>query len=220
MRTWPPEKSIAAFTVIELLIVITTLAIVAAIMLPRLARRPHQFHGFCTNNLKQIGMAFQTWALDNNDRFPMQTSVTNGGTLELVSTTGVSVHFSVMSNELSTPRVLVCPADENRTPATNFTTDLNDKKVSYFVVVNAAETNATMLLSGDRNITNGFRLGKSTLLLVPNSPARWTHELHHDSASQPLGNVLFSDGSVQQLNNSGLQSALQRSGMTNRLAMP
>ncbi len=54
----------------------------------------------CINNLKQFGLAVRTWALDNQDMNPP----------DMLS----------MSNELSTPKILVCPADTSRQPATDW----------------------------------------------------------------------------------------------------
>jgi hypothetical protein len=54
----------------------------------------------CINNLKQFGLAVRVWALDNNDSNPP--------------------NVVCMSNELSTPKILVCPADTNRPVATDF----------------------------------------------------------------------------------------------------
>ena len=36
----------------------------------------------CVNNLKQIGLAFRTWALDNDGQFPFNVSTNAGGTRE------------------------------------------------------------------------------------------------------------------------------------------
>jgi hypothetical protein len=54
----------------------------------------------CVNNLKQIGLATRIWANDNRDVFPPN----------LLS----------MSNELVTPKILVCPGDTNRPAATDW----------------------------------------------------------------------------------------------------
>ena len=48
----------------------------------------------CINNLKQFGLAVRQWSIDSNDVFPPDTLS--------------------MSNELNTPKILVCPADTNR----------------------------------------------------------------------------------------------------------
>lgn len=51
----------------------------------------------CVNNLKQFGLAARIWEIDNNEVCPPDSLS--------------------MSNELSTPKILVCPADTNRAPA-------------------------------------------------------------------------------------------------------
>lgn len=124
--------------------------------------------------------------------------------------------FRVMSNELSTPRILLCPSDDKGQSATNFTTDFDVTKISYFVGADAVATNASMFLAGDRNLTNGTRLRNGLLELTTSRPSGWTSEIH-----QKAGNIGFADGSVQQLSNLGLRTALESTGVaTNRLAIP
>ncbi len=71
-----------AFTLVELFVVAAVMCILVTIFLPQWVRqqRRHHYHVSCSNNLRQVGLAFRTWAIDNNDRFPMQVSVTNGWT--------------------------------------------------------------------------------------------------------------------------------------------
>lgn len=54
----------------------------------------------CVNNLKQLGLAARIWATDHGDIFPPD--------------------FLTMSNEIATPKHLVCPEDAGRQPAENW----------------------------------------------------------------------------------------------------
>jgi prepilin-type processing-associated H-X9-DG protein len=218
MKTIPSRALEAAFTLIELLIVMAFVCFLAMFLFPRMGShsqgRPMRIN--CVNNLKQVGLAFRTWALDHNDRYPMEVPRTNSGTMELASTAPAFMHFLVLSNELSTPKILFCPADSRPGPPTNFISDLDNSKISYFVGVDAVQTNPQMFLAGDRNITNGIAARHGFLELTTNQLAGWTQELHKGQ-----GNVGLADGSVQQFSTSRLRQAIEATGVaTNRLAMP
>ena len=147
-----PTNSRRGITKIEVLVVIVVLAILVAMVLPALlASKRKSSHIGCVDNLKQIALAFKTWAVDNGDKFPMQISMTNGGTMELIPRGDAFVHFQIMSNELVTTKLLVCPNDKTRTSATSFT-NLSNQNLSYFVGVDASAVNPSSILSGDGNI--------------------------------------------------------------------
>jgi prepilin-type N-terminal cleavage/methylation domain-containing protein/prepilin-type processing-associated H-X9-DG protein len=205
-------------TLVEVIVVIVILGILAAILLPALA--PHHCTCLkinCVNNLKQTALAFRIWAGDNDDKYPMQQSVTNGGVMEFAAGTNVWMIYSVMSNELSTPKVVFCPQDTKSVLANDFGNGFKNSNVSYFVGLNADQAHPQMILSGDDNFAIGGVPVKSGLLEVStNVPISWTAARHKFA-----GNIGLVDGSVESVTIAGLTNLLHQTGVaTNRLAIP
>ena len=194
------------FTLVALLVIIAVLAILAAMLLPALASAKKKSSKIgCVNNLKQCGLAFRIWEGDNNDKMPMAVPMANGGTKEFDTGADTFRHFQVMSNELSTPKILICP-DDTRTAAANFV-HLSNQNVSYFVGLDANDEFPQRFLDGDRNLTANSAPINGILKLVPGQRVSWTETIHVNQ-----GNLGLADGSVQQYSNSGLQNALNVSG--------
>ena len=213
------------------MVVTAVLAVLIAIWLPRLAgmRPPCGHPGFCGNNLKQIGLSFRQWALDNGDKLPMRVSTNEGGTKELVASGNSCAIFEVLSNELNTPKILVCPDEPSpgRISATFFgrgptpcppgQLPLTKDHLSYFVGVDAASDVPQMILAGDDHLALGNReLGAGLVDLGTNNSLAWTSRRHKGQ-----GFILLADGSVLNLNSAQLRASFAATGaVTNRVAMP
>src|ERR1035437_3261194 len=246
------RKREKAFTLLDLLVVIAVIPMLAASLLPALAYgKPKVRLVGCSNNLKQVGRAGRAWAADHNGNMPMTVAQATGGDAEdlgnrvlgpdQTTSQGVSKMFLCMSNELSTPKILFCPAEyENayRQAAANFAgvaapgavPYTNDLNVSYFIGVDANETHPQMLLAGDHNMggdfnppttafcsapttySPGYAIWLGTNWLSDKGPAFMANQ--HDQE----GNVAFADGSVQCFNRSQFQYALRNTGDTGRSA--
>lgn len=222
MTTLPINKErmrLTGLTRVEVLVIVVGLAAGGYIVPQNMARaRATTCRISCVNNVKQIGLACKTWALDHKDQYPMAVSVADGGVREIVSWGIAYPAFLALSNELNTPKVLICPEDHRRNYATNFECEFDNSHLSYFIGIDAEDARPQMFLSGDRNLTlDGRQLKGGHACSVPtNAAVGWTSEIHSN-----YGNVLIVDGSVQQWSSKNLQKGLIDTGMeTNRLAIP
>ena len=189
-----------AFTLVEMLVVIAIIAVLAALLLPALTRGKQRAQRIqCIGNLNEMGTAFQMFAHDHGGKFPMQTPKAEGGSEEYVEAANKIAgtfyfsyrHLQTLGNDLTTPRLLLCPTDRAREPAPGFGT-LQNSNISYFVSAYADYSEPSSVLAGDRNITNSTATAS---LVRGNYGLEWTSELHVFK-----GNVLFADAHVEQCN--------------------
>src|SRR5437667_4454000 len=115
----------SAFTLIELLVVIAIIAILAALLLPALARTKTKTQGIsCMNNLRQLMLAWRLYAEDQNDillaclnGLPGRTNWCDGN----LNFTSSAVNWDIDINVTKSPMwpytgkaaaIFKCPADQ------------------------------------------------------------------------------------------------------------
>ncbi len=228
MHPSPSRSRSAGFTLVEFLMLLGCLVVLIGTFGPLLSQRNYdRRHGriHCVNNLKQVGIALRTYAVDFSGLYPWQERST-GGSAILSPSNAVSAdlirYFSMVSNELSTPRILSCSADQrvnletNRWGTLHADPDLAHRVPSYFLGLTATEELPASILSGDRNLTNGppadldwRAVGARTPVWKLPQATSSIRTLGFDSRTihQAAGNLLLGDGSVQQVSNGRLRDA-------------
>jgi hypothetical protein len=152
------------------------------------------------------------WSNDHAGQFPMTSTARDSAVVG-----DPIASFLVISNELNSPRILLCPNDKKRQSQALIFAGLAAKNVSYLVGIDANETNVASVLTADRNIVLAdLKQPQGLLTITDSGSAQWSREIHKQQ-----GNIALVDGSASQATQDGLHKALRGSGLaTNRFAVP
>ncbi len=130
---------VAAFTMIELLVVIIIFSILASLLLPALAKAKGKAQqADCLNNLRQLALAINIYATDNNDAVvPMyRPPVDDGPSWQ-----------DRLSEQLKSDKIFLCPTD---TKSTNCSFGANEDVFPDQTDTNTADAMPPRMLGGFR----------------------------------------------------------------------
>ena len=213
-------RSRAGVTLLEVLAAVAVVAVLFGLVLPALNQKRRISNRInCIKCLKDVGLAFNSFARDNTNTFPFQISTNLGGTREWNGNPSLAWRqFAVISNELSTPIIVSCPLDSERRETREWGQFTNNSHLSYFVGINANQENPQSILAGDRNLTLGGNSLRNQVVTFPTNAAVGFDGRIHRFA----GNIAMGDGSVQQVTSSRLAEQFHATAltMTNTLSVP
>ena len=166
----------------------------------------------CVGDLRETGLAFHLFANDHGGKFTTQVSTNDGGSLEFV-TAGYQIsdntfyfsfqHFRPLASALVTPKLLACPADLERWPATNFN-QFNNQNLSYDIGLKADPNIPSAILAADRNLPGECWPKDGSVTHLPDldksgpPPYLWPPPYWNAMLHVRKGNILFSDGHVEE----------------------
>ena len=205
------RKSLAGFTIIELLIVIGLLSTLAAMLFPVFVQvRGKARQASCASNLRQIGVAVSLYANDYDDMYPYGVDAFSKYSINSArdpyynpALRDLPLVHDVMGAYIADKRVWSCPADTGMRPwEWTFISTPNPKGIEpslYEVYGNSygyrSELALKQKLHGVGVFYHQHDLGTASLVVMSDTNDRW-HGTSDDPEDQRC-NSLFGDGHVK-----------------------
>ena len=149
----PRRAWLRAFTLIELLVVIAIIAILAALLLPALATAKESAKRTnCLNNLKQMSLAWQMYADENNNKLPHNRNKFGQRTGNWPWDAGINV-VAAMEKQGFQRNILYCPSflEQNDKELWQFTGQIQFRVIGYALTIpwapRVVETNINYTMS-------------------------------------------------------------------------
>lgn len=215
----PTQTHHHAFTRLELCATLAALFLLAIVAAPVFGTtKTGNDRAVCFNNLRLLGRAAASWAGDHEQLVPWRVPFNDGGSYPPSGTKPAAAWFeySMLSNELRSPKFLACPA-EGAVPAPTFEeykrAGWRENSTSYSLSLEFMREEPRGWMSSDRNLRPDL-ISSPCAARVPNahginevfSQVTWTNSVHGTNG----GNVLLHDGSVSFVPPSELHQVLTR----------
>lgn len=201
------KESVPGFTLVELLVTMGIIGLLASLLgatLPAALKKARTHK--CSTNLRSLGTALISFAGDHDGKLLLGAFSSPNSTL------------AGLSNYLGTPKILVCPADNQlifsegtdklRVAASAYP-GLQNSNVSYFYS-HPPEFGSRAILAGDRNLCYssfpspaGSIFTATYTIAQSNSYFGWNSFLH-----EFRGNVAMGDGSVRLTTSDAIHQAM------------